>query len=200
MDEIIFRYHRYIFGAGFHRGLEVDRCLASSDNSPLLQETLKKFGLSEKLRTMRFDVVTEGAAGLFRGWDQDFQSSSSLSAQKSSAGVSSKETEQERKRRQLRESLRVFVKDHRTVPPAEGANAAVSGPEIKAAPAVDGDDEDEDETGPGVWNTPQEKVYCIKRALDVIASVTEDHLMHGQTAGFVQKKRSGKSHVVNVDQ
>ena len=191
MDEIILRYHRHLFGNGYHRGMEVDRCLASSDNSPLLQETLKKLGLSEKLRTMRFDLVTEGIAALFRAWDQDFQSST-FSSLKSSAGASTAETEQERKRRQLRESLRVLVKDHHSASSSKGADMSKSSPKITTAPVVNEDGEDEDESGPDVWNTPLEKMYCIKQVLDMIASVAEDHLVNGQTAGFVQKRRPGK--------
>ncbi|GJJ69057.1 hypothetical protein EMPS_01403 [Entomortierella parvispora] len=185
VNDIILRYHQYLFGNGYHRGMEVDRCLASSDNSPLLQETLKKLGLSEKLRTLRFDLATEGIAAMFRAWDQDFQTPA-LSSLKSSASALTTETEQERKRRQLRESLRVFVKDHHS---SKGVSSARSSSNVATAPAVKDDSEDEDESGPEVWNTPLEKVYCIKQALDMISNVAEDHLVNGQTAGFVQKRR-----------
>jgi len=141
---------------------------------------------------MRFDLVTEGIAALFRAWDQDFQSST-FSSLKSSAGASTAETEQERKRRQLRESLRVLVKDHHSASSSKGADMSKSSPKITTAPVVNEDGEDEDESGPDVWNTPLEKMYCIKQVLDMIASVAEDHLVNGQTAGFVQKRRPGKT-------
>lgn len=187
---MILRYHQYLFSVGGHRGLEGGACLASSDG-PLLQETLRKLGLSEKLRTMRVDHALERAAGLFKAWDQEIPTvrfgsaaaSSAAFAAKQKAGAKAGETEQDMRRRQLRESLRIIVQDERM----KERTSSSSGP---GSPHSDGnDDEDDEETGP--WNTPLEKVYCIKQVLDAIAAAAEDHLMHGQGVGFMQKKRSG---------
>ncbi|KAG0323880.1 hypothetical protein BG000_002440, partial [Podila horticola] len=188
-DAMILRYHQYLFSVGGHRGLEGGACLASSDG-PLLQETLRKLGLSEKLRTMRVDHALERAAGLFKAWDQEIPTvrfgsaaaSSAAFAAKQKAGAKAGETEQDMRRRQLRESLRIIVQDERM----KERTSSSSGP---VSPQSDGnDDEDDEETGP--WNTPLEKVYCIKQVLDAIAAAAEDHLMHGQGVGFMQKKRS----------
>ncbi|KAF9304762.1 hypothetical protein BGZ74_000639 [Mortierella antarctica] len=188
-DAMILRYHQYLFSVGGHRGLEGGACLASSDG-PLLQETLRKLGLSEKLRTMRVDHALERAAGLFKAWDQEIPTvrfgsaaaSSVAFAAKQKAGVKAGETEQEMRRRQLRESLRIIVQDEQM---SKERTSPSSGP---GSPQSDDEDEDDEETGP--WNTPLEKVYCIKRVLDAIAAAAEDHLMYGQGVGFVQKKRS----------
>ncbi|KAF9371400.1 hypothetical protein CPC16_003089, partial [Podila verticillata] len=189
-DAMIMRYHQYLFSVGGHRGLEGGACLASSDG-PLLQETLRKLGLSEKLRTMRVDHALERAAGLFKAWDQEIPtvsrfgsataSSVAFSAKKTTAKAS--ETEQEKRRRQLRESLRIIVQDEQMSKERKSSFSAPRSPH-----SDDNDDEDDEETGP--WNTPLEKVYCIKQVLDAIAAAAEDHLMHGQGVGFVQKKRS----------
>ncbi|KAG0020535.1 hypothetical protein BGZ81_009299, partial [Podila clonocystis] len=189
-DAMILRYHQYLFSVGGHRGLEGGACLASSDG-PLLQETLRKLGLSEKLRTMRVDHALERAAGLFKAWDQEIPAarygsaaaSSVAFAAKQKVGAKAGETEQEMRRRQLRESLRIIVQDERM------SNERTSPSNGLGSPQSDDDDnEDDEETGP--WNTPLEKVYCIKQVLDAIAAAAEDHLMHGQGVGFVQKKRS----------
>ncbi|KAF9944813.1 hypothetical protein BGZ70_004298, partial [Mortierella alpina] len=184
VDRTIARYHRYLFSLGGHRGIDGGACLASTDG-PLLQEALRKLGLSEKLQSMRVDHALEGAAGLFRGWDQENDEEVAQRSMSSSL----QETEQERKRRQLRESLRVFVQDSK--PKADKRSSVQSQEGRDGNGDGENDDNDDDDEGEdAVWNTPLEKVHCIKRALDVIAAVAEDHLMNGHGAGFVQKKRS----------
>lgn len=190
-DAMIARYHQYLFSVGGHRGLEGGACLASSDG-PLLQDTLRKLGLSEKLRTMRVDHALERAAGLFKAWDQEIPTVARFGSAKASSvafaakktGAKAGETEQEMRRRQLRESLRIIVQDELMSRERKSIPSAPRSPQ-----SDDNDDEDDEETGP--WNTPLEKVYCIKQVLDAIAAAAEDHLMHGQGVGFVQKKRSG---------
>ncbi|KAF9925798.1 hypothetical protein FBU30_004473 [Linnemannia zychae] len=185
VDETIAAYHRYLFSQGAHRGIDSNSCLASTEG-PLLIETLKKMGLSEKMRTIRVDHALEGAANLFRAWDQQPLDNNleSMSSHKNSMPSLAQETEQERKRRELRESLRVFVQDNRTKPESRSSNRGLSSEETE-------DEEDDDEQDSDyVWNTPLEKVICIKQVLDTIAFVAEDHLMNGQGAGFVQRKRS----------
>ncbi|KAG0343112.1 hypothetical protein BG004_005481 [Podila humilis] len=182
-DTMIVRYHQYLFSAGGHRGLEGGTCLASSDG-PLLQDTLRKLGLSEKLRTMRVDQALEQAAGLLKAWDQE------LPNENARFRVSAPcETEQEMRRRQLRESLRIIVQDERTTNVQRLSSVGNSGSGSPQRGNNEGDD-DEDAMEAGPWNTPLEKVYCIKQVLDVIAAAAEHHLMHGQGVGFVQKKRS----------
>ncbi|KAF9573363.1 hypothetical protein EC968_008633 [Mortierella alpina] len=184
VDKTIERYHQYLFSLGGHRGIDGGACLASTDG-PLLQETLRRLGLSEKLQNMRVDHALEGAAGLFRAWDQE--SDEEVAQRNMSSSL--QETEQERKRRQLRESLRVFVQDVK--PKTDRRSSVHSSPEGRDGNGDgENEDEDDDEGEDAVWNTPLEKVHCIKRALDVIAAVAEDHLMNGHGAGFVQKKRS----------
>ncbi|KAG0199508.1 hypothetical protein BGX28_007252 [Mortierella sp. GBA30] len=180
VDKTIARYHRHLFSLGGHRGIDGGTCLASTDG-PLLREALKKLGLSEKLHSMRVDHALEGAAGLFRAWDQESEDERS----QRSMSISLQETEQEKKRRQLRESLRVFVQD-------DGMKAGKRS-SIRSREDQDVEDEDEDPTADAVWNTPLEKMQSIKQALDIITAVAEDHLMHGQGTGFVQKKRSDVS-------
>ncbi len=185
VDEMIARYHQYLFSLGGHRGIDSGTCLASTDG-PLLQEALRKLGLSEKLQSIRVDHALEGAAGLFQAWDQ---ANDEEVAQRSMSS-SLQETEQEKKRRQLRESLRVFVQASK---PKADKRSSIQSHEIHQGNGDgENDDEDDDEGEDAVWNTPIEKVHCIKRALDIIAAVAEDHLMNGHGAGFVQKKRSGK--------
>ncbi|KAF9989608.1 hypothetical protein BGZ75_005748 [Mortierella antarctica] len=183
VDKTIARYHRYLFSLGGHRGIDGGACLASTDG-PLLQEALRKLGLSEKMQSMRVDHALEGAAGLFRAWDQENDDE----VDRRSMSSSLQETEQERKRRQLRESLRVFVQDSK--PKADKRSSIQSHEGRDGNGDGENEDDDEDEGEDAVWNTPLEKVHCIKRALDVIAAVAEDHLMNGHGAGFVQKKRS----------
>ncbi|KAF9091425.1 hypothetical protein BGX29_010953 [Mortierella sp. GBA35] len=184
VDETIATYHRYLFSLGGHRGLDSGSCLASTEG-PLLTETLKKLGLSDKMRTMRVDHALEGAAGLFRAWDQQSQEDTfrAMASQRNTRPSIVQETEQERKRRELRESLRVFVQNSRPRPESRSMNHGFSSEQTDD---VDEDEEDVDY----VWNTPLEKVICIKQVLDTIAIVAEDHLMNGQGAGFVQRKRS----------
>ncbi|KAF9911133.1 hypothetical protein EC991_004687 [Linnemannia zychae] len=185
VDETIATYHRYLFSLGGHRGIDSGSCLASTEG-PLLTETLKKLGLSEKMRTMRVDHALEGAAGLFRAWDQQSleDTMGSMSSQRNSTPSIVQETEQERKRRELRESLRVFVQDSRPKSESRASNHGFSSEQAEDA------DEDDEQDVDYVWNTPLEKVICIKQVLDTIAIVAEDHLMHGQGVGFVQRKRS----------
>jgi len=133
------------------------------------------------MTSMRVDLALEGAAGLFRAWDQD----TSMSSQRNAAPSVTQETEQERKRRELRESLRVFVQDSRPKSESRASNHRYAPDETD-----DMDDEDEQDAD-HVWNTPLEKVICIKQVLDTIAIVAEDHLMNGQGIGFLQRKRSG---------
>ncbi|KAG0279949.1 hypothetical protein BGZ95_011772 [Linnemannia exigua] len=185
VDETIATYHRYLFSLGGHRGIDSGSCLASTEG-PLLTETLKKLGLSEKMRTMRVDHALEGAAGLFRAWDQQSldYAMGSMSSQRNSTPSIAQETEQERKRRELRESLRVFVQDSRPKSESRSPSHGFSSEEAEDA------EEDDEQDADYVWNTPLEKVICIKQVLDTIAIVAEDHLMHGQGVGFVQRKRS----------
>ncbi|KAF9174570.1 hypothetical protein BGX21_000592 [Mortierella sp. AD011] len=200
LDDIIAKYHRYLFGVGSHRGIDGGACLAATDN-PLLQEALKKLGLSEKWRNMRVDHALDGAAGLFRAWDrgdQDDSSPLSLSSQRIAAANLLQESEQERKRRQLRESLRVFVQDDKYKSGKQSLNFDPESREDENETSNEDEDEEEEEeekaqddlTANAVWNTPLEKAYCIKLVLDKIATVAEDHLVNGQGFGFVQKKRS----------
>ncbi|KAK5816735.1 hypothetical protein F5H01DRAFT_341575 [Linnemannia elongata] len=185
VDETIEIYHRYLFSLGGHRGIDSGSCLASTEG-PLLTETLKKLGLSEKMRSMRVDIALDGAAGLFRAWDQQSMDDTIglMTAQRTSTPSVIQETEQERKRRELRDSLRVFVQDNKPKSESRASNRGFS-PE----PAEDTED-DEEQDSDYVWNTPLEKVICIKQVLDTIAIVAEDHLMNGQGAGFLQRKRS----------
>ncbi|KAG0079434.1 hypothetical protein BGZ90_002639 [Linnemannia elongata] len=185
VDETIEIYHRYLFSLGGHRGIDSGSCLASTEG-PLLTETLKKLGLSEKMRSMRVDIALDGAAGLFRAWDQQSMDDTIglMTAQRTSTPSVMQETEQERKRRELRDSLRVFVQDNKPKSESRASNRGFS-PE----PAEDTED-DEEQDSDYVWNTPLEKVICIKQVLDTIAIVAEDHLMNGQGAGFLQRKRS----------
>ncbi|KAF9151108.1 hypothetical protein BG015_007092, partial [Linnemannia schmuckeri] len=185
VDETIETYHRYLFSLGGHRGIDSGSCLASTEG-PLLMETLKKLGLSEKMRTMRVDHALDGAAGLFRAWDQQSMDETIglMTSQRISTPSVVQETEQERKRRELRDSLRVFVQNSRPKSESRASSHGFSPEEVEDA-------EDDDEQDPDyVWNTPLEKVICIKQVLDTIAIVAEDHLMNGQGAGFVQRKRS----------
>ncbi|KAK3844145.1 MAG: hypothetical protein J3R72DRAFT_83795 [Linnemannia gamsii] len=186
VDETIATYHRYLFSLGGHRGIDSESCLASTEG-PLLTETLKKLGLSEKMRTMRVDHALEGAAGLFRAWDQQSldYAMGSMGSQRNSTPSIVQETEQERKRRELRESLRVFVQDNRPKSESRASNHSFSSEQAEDV------EEDDEQDADYVWNTPLEKVICIKQVLDTIAIVAEDHLMHGQGVGFVQRKRSG---------
>lgn len=186
VDETIEIYHRYLFSLGGHRGIDSGSCLASTEG-PLLTETLKKLGLSEKMRSMRVDIALDGAAGLFRAWDQQSMDDTIglMTAQRTSTPSVIQETDQERKRRELRDSLRVFVQDNKPKSESRASNRGFS-PE----PAEDTED-DEEQDSDYVWNTPLEKVICIKQVLDTIAIVAEDHLMNGQGAGFLQRKRSG---------
>ncbi|KAF9286640.1 hypothetical protein BGZ68_002703 [Mortierella alpina] len=183
VDKTIARYHRYLFSVGGHRGVDGGACLASTDG-PLLQEALRKLGLSEKLQSLRVDHALEGAAGLFRAWDQENEEE----VAQRNMSISLQETEQERKRRQLRESLRVFVQESK--PKADKRSSIQSHDGREGSGDGENEDEGDDEGEDAVWNTPLEKVHCIKRALDVIAAVAEDHLMNGHGAGFVQRKRS----------
>ncbi|KAF9193786.1 hypothetical protein BGZ50_007079 [Haplosporangium sp. Z 11] len=192
VDETIARYHRYLFSLGGHRGIDGGTCLVSTEG-PLLQETLRKLGLSEKLQSLRVDHALERAAGLFQAWDQetldDSTGSDSSACQKNSNVYSPQETEQERKRRQLRESLRVFVQENK--PKSEKRSSITGLPSRENDNSNENDEyEEEDPTANAVWNTPLEKVYSIKLVLDIIATVAEDHLMYDQGVGFVQKKRS----------
>ncbi|KAG0264570.1 hypothetical protein BG011_006556 [Mortierella polycephala] len=192
VDETIARYHQYLFSLGGHRGIDGGACLVSTEG-PLLQETLRKLGLSEKLQSLRVDHALEGAAGLFQAWDQETSDDStgpdSLACQKNANAYSPQETEQERKRRQLRESLRVFVQESK---PKSEKRSSITGLPTRENDNGNEDDEyeEEDPTADAVWNTPLEKMYSIKLVLDIIAAVAEDHLMYGQGVGFVQKKRS----------
>ncbi|KAF9993278.1 hypothetical protein BGZ79_002076 [Entomortierella chlamydospora] len=199
LDDIIAKYHRYLFGVGSHRGIDGGACLAATDN-PLLQEALKKLGLSEKWRNMRVDYALDGAAGLLRAWDrgdQDGSSPLSLSSQRIAAANLLQESEQERKRRQLRESLRVFVQDDKYKSGKRSLNFDPESHEDENETSNEDEGEEEEEekvqddlTANAVWNTPLEKAYCIKLVLDKIAIVAEDHLANGHGFGFVQKKRS----------
>ncbi|KAF9359012.1 hypothetical protein BGX26_000339, partial [Mortierella sp. AD094] len=202
IDTIITKYHRYLFGVGSHRGVDGGACLAATDN-PLLQEALKKLGLSEKWRNMRVDHALDGAAGLFRAWDrgdQDDSSTMSLSSQRIAAANLLQESEQERKRRQLRESLRIFVQDDKYKSEKRSMNFESESREDENEMSNEDEEEEEKEeeqekeqedlTANAVWNTPLEKACCIKLVLDKIATVAEDHLVNGQGFGFVQKKRS----------
>ncbi|KAF9959969.1 hypothetical protein BGZ72_008298 [Mortierella alpina] len=188
VDKMIAKYHRYLFSLGGHRSIDGGACLASTDG-PLLQEALRKLGLSEKLQSMRVDHALEGAAGLFRAWDQENEEEVAQRNMSSSL----QETEQERKRRQLRESLRVFVQDSKPKADKRSSIQSRKGGENNGDGEHEDEDEDDDEDDEGddaVWNTPLEKVHSIKQALDIIAAVAEDHLMNGHGAGFIQKKRS----------
>jgi hypothetical protein len=188
VDETIETYHRYFFSLGEHRGIDSGSCLASSEG-PLLTETLKKFGLSEKMWTMRLDHALDGAAGLLRAWDQQSMEETIglMTSPRMSTPSIVQESEQERKRRELRESLRVFVQDSRPKSESRASNRGFSSEQAEDA------EDDEEQEPEYVWNTPLEKVICIKQVLDTITIVAEDHLMNGQGAGFVQRKRSGKS-------
>ncbi|ORZ27572.1 hypothetical protein BCR41DRAFT_392041 [Lobosporangium transversale] len=185
IDDIVSKYHHYMFAAGAHRGIDVGECLAATGN-PLQQEALRKLELPEKWRTMRFDLALQGAANLLRAWDQDNQDGSagpfSLS-QRTAMANHFHETEQERSRHQLRESLRALVQDDK-YKSGKMANSIVSD-ETEAD-----QDEEDDPLEDAVWNTPVEKAYCIKLVLDMIAAAAEEHLMNGQGFGFVHKKRS----------
>ncbi|KAG0359170.1 hypothetical protein BGZ54_010083 [Gamsiella multidivaricata] len=189
IDAIIAKYHRHLFSIGAHRGIDGGACLAATDG-PMLQETLKKLGLSEKWRNMRVDHALDGAAGLFRAWDQDCQFDASRpfssSRQQGFGANLLQETEQERKRRQLRESLRIFVQDEKYRAEQRQVNHAIGSRENEN----EIEDEEEDSAANAVWNTPLEKAHCIKLVMDMIATVAEDHLMNGQGFGFVQRKRS----------
>ncbi|KAF8977314.1 hypothetical protein BGZ46_007482, partial [Entomortierella lignicola] len=193
IDAIIAKYHRYLFGVGSHRGIDSGACLAATDN-PILQETLKKLGLAEKWRNMRVDHALDGAAGLFRAWDKgDQEDSSPLSL--SSQRIVAANLLQENERRQLRESLRIFVQDDKYRSEKRASKIFESGSQ-EDGDEMDDEEEDDDEdeqrdlTANAIWNTPLEKAYCIKLVLDKIATVAEDHLMNGQGFSFMPKKRS----------
>ncbi|KAI1311594.1 hypothetical protein EDD11_003334 [Mortierella claussenii] len=202
IDEIIVKYHRHLFIAGVHRGIDGGACLAATVDSVLLEETLQKLGLTEKWRSMRIDLALEGAAGLFRAWDQEDEEqqqhglNSHGSSQRSAMVHQFQESEQERRRRQLRESLRIFVQDDKYRSSADKKRVGSVAPDDLTRMQDQEEEEDEDEeeeddpTASALWNTPLEKAYCIKLVLDKIATVAEEHLMSGQGFGFVHKKRS----------
>ncbi|KAF9934075.1 hypothetical protein BGZ65_003900, partial [Modicella reniformis] len=186
IDTIISKYHYHLFATGTHRGTD-GACLAATDG-PVLQETLKKLGLSGKWRGMRVGAALEGAASLFRAWDQGDQDDSSETY--SSPGpklTQPQETDQERKRQQLRDSLRIFVQDD-MFQSDKGPNN--NGGECGVEDEME--DEEEDLVANAVWNTPVEKAHCIKLVLDRITTAAEDYLVNGQGFGFVQRKRSGE--------
>ena len=168
-------------------------CLASTDG-PMLQEVLKKFGLSDKWKGLRVGISLDGVAALFRAWDKEEQGESSLGPCSGQKANHIQEIEQEKKRQQLRNSLRIFVQDDEKYKtdrrPAKNGNKSVVGEDESGADDENVDDENLDANA--VWNTPLEKASCIKLVLDRIAAVAEDHLMNGHGFGFVHKKRSGK--------
>lgn len=188
IDAVISKYHQYLFTPSTHRGKD-GACLATTDG-PMLQETLKKLGLSDKWKGLRAGISLEGAAGLLRAWDQG--DSSSVPCPLSSEKMNHiQETEQERKRQQLRDTLRVLVQDDDKY--KTGSRLANYGSESGGDEGENEvEDDEEDLVANAVWNTPLEKAYCIKLVLDRIAAVAEDHLMNGHGFGFVHRKRSGE--------
>ncbi|KAF9098767.1 hypothetical protein BGX27_000743 [Mortierella sp. AM989] len=192
IDAVITKYHQHFFGVGSHRGIDGGVCLAATDN-PMLHDALKRLGLSEKWRNMRVDHALDGAAGLFRAWDkgeQDDSSPLSLTSQRIAAANLLQESEQEMKRQQLRESLRIFVQDDKYKSEKQPQRFGSKSHEDESEMSNEDEEEQEDMTANAIWNTPLEKAYCIKLVLDMIATVAEDHLMNGQSFSFMQKKRS----------